>query len=421
MLKVARDGTFEVFAAGFRQPDGIAVNPVGEIFMVDGEGQWLPSCKLIHVQQGRYYGHPAIHASATPWDESIPESPPAIWVPHPEIGLSNSQPVFLDTGLYKGQMLAADVTYGGIQRYFLEKVQGEYQGAVFQFTGGLECGMNTTQIGPDGAIYTGGLGAAEDGAGSFGWRYTRFGLQKLVPNGNAVFEMLAVRSLEDGFSIEFTKPPGTAALQASNYTIERGGFRPVYDYGAGDRINRREVPVLQVASLDEKTVKLTVDPGDLQHDMDLPLMSTCFHFALNGITSEQGEALWSAEAFYTLNFIGPAQVVGCMDIGYEEYDPLAQYDDGFRCVNQISEVRNVFEFSSPGLSCRLNGGFYEIDVSIDGPYILQIADVKGKTWYVKDGNGEAGYRVSRSQAPAGLHFISLKAGARMYSGRMLVY
>ena len=56
-------------------------------------------------------------------------------------------------------MLIGDVTYGGLQRAYLEKVHGEYQGAVFRHTQGLEAGITRTTIGPDGAIYVGGLGA----------------------------------------------------------------------------------------------------------------------------------------------------------------------------------------------------------------------------------------------------------------------
>ena len=72
--------------------------------------------------------------------EPPPVAMPAIWLEEYEIGNSPSEPTLIKDGPYKGQMLHGDVSYGGILRDFLEKVNGEYQGAVFRFTGGLEGG-----------------------------------------------------------------------------------------------------------------------------------------------------------------------------------------------------------------------------------------------------------------------------------------
>ena len=87
-------------------------------------------------------------------------------------------PVLIKDGPFKGQMMWGDVTYGGLQRGFLEKVDGEFQGAVFRHSAGLEAGVNRTIIGPDGAIYVGGIGEG----GNWGEdNKLRFGLQKLSP------------------------------------------------------------------------------------------------------------------------------------------------------------------------------------------------------------------------------------------------
>ena len=63
---------------------------------------------------------------------------------------------------------------------------GEFQGAVFRHSAGLEVGVNRTIIGPDGAIYVGGTGEG----GNWGEdNKLRYGLQKLTPNGKNVFDM----------------------------------------------------------------------------------------------------------------------------------------------------------------------------------------------------------------------------------------
>ena len=47
-------------------------------------------------------------------------------MPENEAANSPSQPVLIPEGLYRGQLLHGDVTAGGIQRDFIEKVNGEY-------------------------------------------------------------------------------------------------------------------------------------------------------------------------------------------------------------------------------------------------------------------------------------------------------
>jgi hypothetical protein len=86
----------------------------------------------------------------------------------------------LPNGVFAGQMVFGDVTYGGLQRAYLEKIGGEYQGAVFRMTQGLESGVSRISLGPDGAIYTGGIGS-EGNWGQAG--KLKYGLQKLSRSG----------------------------------------------------------------------------------------------------------------------------------------------------------------------------------------------------------------------------------------------
>ena len=101
----------------------------------------------------------------------------------------------MQDGPYKGQMLHGDVTHGGIKRDFLEKINGEYQGAVFRFTQGLEAGVNRLCWGPDGALYVGEVGMV----GGWSWKEKQYGLQRMKYNGKPTFEMLAVRAKPQWF------------------------------------------------------------------------------------------------------------------------------------------------------------------------------------------------------------------------------
>jgi hypothetical protein len=124
-------------------------------------------------------------------------------MPQNEIANSPSTPVLLKQGPFRGQLLIGDVTYGGLQRAYLEKVHGAYQGALFRHTQGLESGITRTTIGPDGAIYVGGLGA-EGNWGQPG--KLRYGLQKLTPSGANTFDMKSMSATPTGFRIEYTRP-----------------------------------------------------------------------------------------------------------------------------------------------------------------------------------------------------------------------
>src|SRR5688572_13139756 len=176
-IRISMDGTYEWINYGLRTPNGIGVGPGDELFVADNQGEWVPANKLVHIKKDEYHGMRWGHL------DSLNEPPevalPAIYLPEDEIGNSPSEPVLIKDGPYKGQMLHGDVTYGGIQRDFLEKINGEFQGCVFRFTQGLEAGVNRMRWGPDGALYTGGVGMV----GGWSWKEKQYGLQRLQYNG----------------------------------------------------------------------------------------------------------------------------------------------------------------------------------------------------------------------------------------------
>jgi hypothetical protein len=235
---------------------------------------------------------------AGPFDNK-PVTMPVLWLPQNEIANSPSTPLWVQNGPYAGQMLISDVTYGGIQRGFLEKVNGEYQGALFRLTQGLEMGVTELMQGPDGAIYAGGLGAD----GNWGQEgKLKFGLQKIAPNGNAVFDMLAMRALPNGFEIEYTQPLSaeTATALASKYTVKQWRYQPTAAYG-GPKIGEQTLPVSS-ATLSADGRKVTLVINGLQPDRVVYVRSP------QPFRSTSGQALWSTEAWYTLNAVPGAAV-----------------------------------------------------------------------------------------------------------------
>src|SRR5690625_7410846 len=90
------------------------------------------------------------------------------------MGISTSDFVVIESddqvGPYKGQMLVGDHGHSKIMRVYLEKVQGEYQGAVFGCREGFPSGIIKLKWGEDGQLYTGmtSRGWGSTGQGSYG-------------------------------------------------------------------------------------------------------------------------------------------------------------------------------------------------------------------------------------------------------------
>ncbi|MBB5907921.1 hypothetical protein BKA25_002237 [Actinoalloteichus hymeniacidonis] len=289
-LKVEKDtGEVSYVAGGLRTPNGLGWGPDGDIFITDNQGAYLPTSKLVRVEQDRFFNH---HMNPDgPYDDR-PVSDPVLWLPHGEVSNSPTNPLMLPDGVFEGQMIFGDVTYGGLQRASLEKIGDEYQGAVFRMTQGLESGTSRISLGPDGAIYTGGIGS-EGNWGQAG--KLKFGLQKLSLTGSDAFDMLAMRAVDGGFEIEYTQPLSEETAQdlASKYNAEQWRYVATPAYG-GPKVDEETLEVSEATlSEDRKTVTLQMDglkPGHV-----------VYVHSPRPFADESGEELWSTEAWYTLN------------------------------------------------------------------------------------------------------------------------
>lgn len=296
LLKMGLDGTTEVVADGFRMANGLGIGPENTLFVTDNQGSWVPTSKLIAVKPGRHYGH-KVNPPSPFQAANVVESPPAIWFPHGEIGFSPAQPILLKSGEYAGQMLVADMRFGGILRAALEKVGGEWQGSVMQFSMGFEAGPNRLAFGADGTLFVGGIGGER---GGWDWNGKKTGLQAIKPNGKRAFEIKAIRAIKTGFVVEFTDTVNPSVTTLTNWSLSQWDYPRALTYYV-QKSNKEALNVTEAKlSADGKSVTLTV-PGlkafqIVQVRVDASLKSVA------------GNALWSNEGFYTLNTI-PEYVV----------------------------------------------------------------------------------------------------------------
>ncbi|MGE0001146.1 MAG: family 16 glycoside hydrolase [Fimbriimonadaceae bacterium] len=289
-------GTWERAARGHRTPNGMGIGVDGHIYVCDNQGSWLPASTMSILKRGAFYGHQEIP------DGKEPAEPPVVWFPHGEIGNSPSQPVLIPDGPFRGQMLVGDVTYGGLQRIFVEKVNGVYQGTVFRHSQGLEAGVNRLEWGPDGCLYVGGVGSN----GNWNHMGHLFGLQRLRPNHKEPpFELVEVRTQKDGFELHFSHSLETSVGQRERSksallktVVRQWRYERTIGYG-GPKVDEQALKVTEV-SVEGSMAKVKI-PGlkrggvvylNLEgfREMRMPLYSPESWTTLNEIPDRDDEA-----------------------------------------------------------------------------------------------------------------------------------
>lgn len=298
-LIINPDGTATPVCGGLRSPNGIGANAAGDMFFTDNQGDWIGTNKLSHMDFGDWHGHPSsfrwyeLAGMPTPTGEEDFKEP-AVWFPYGEMGQSASDIVLDDTGgkfgPFENQLFVGDQTRSSVMRVYLEKVDGEYQGACFPFRSGFDCGVNRMVFGNDGSMF---VGMTNRGWGSIGRR--PWGLQRLVYTGVLPFEIKEMRATPDGFELEFTKPVDPqVANDAASYAMESYTYERWEKYGSPE-IQRRALTIESAdVAADGKTVRLVVSG----------LRPTFVHeLTLISFTDEAGEEILHDKAYYTLNRI----------------------------------------------------------------------------------------------------------------------
>lgn len=301
-LQIRLDGAVRPFSCGFRQPNGIAISPEGDIFVADNQGEWVGTSPLHHVAEGAFHGNPAsLHwhprfLGMNPIEADVAEldrlrKKPAILFPQGDMGGSTAEPVFDLTdgafGPYAGQMFVAEWTYPRVLRVDLQRVQGEYQGAAFPFVdgNGLRMANNRMAFAPDGrSLYVAQTSRI--------WGSIE-GLQRIVWQGEVSFDIRSMRLKRDGFELAFTKPvDARSASDPRNYSMTRYYYLYHSTYGS-PKTDVTPVPVESV-SLSADGMRVSLEVTDLQEGW-------LYDLRPGSIQSVDGEALVTGMAAYTLN------------------------------------------------------------------------------------------------------------------------
>lgn len=349
VLRITEDGKMEPWATGMRSPAGLSMID-GELFYTENQGDWVGSGGIWQVNKGDFTVHPGglrwtdrpespvslrveqIHAKIDPRfdkdeqgehvkpenrlsDEIITMADmkeefqglklPAVWLPHGILGISNSEMIKIPEGRFgpfAGQILVGDQGQSKIMRVILEKINGEYQGAAMDFRSGFQSGVLRMAWANDGSLF---VGETNRGWGSAG--DADQGLQRLVWNKQVPFEMRTIRSMPDGFEIEFTKPVDkTSAEDLASYSVESFIYKYHAVYGS---------PPVNIVRNEIQGVKVSDDGMKVRFIVDNLRKNYIHHISLDGVRARENfYSLVHPSAYYTLNNIPEGQTLDLSEV-----------------------------------------------------------------------------------------------------------
>ncbi|MEQ1842121.1 MAG: hypothetical protein ABL994_17075, partial [Verrucomicrobiales bacterium] len=218
--------------------------------------------------------------------------PPVVMLPHGKLGQSPTGIALIENdkfGPFKGQLLVGEQTFSQVQRIFLEKVNGVWQGAAFSFLNGFKSGNIAIRLADDGTLFNGG---SNRGWGARGGKDEA--LERVRWTGKTPFEVQEMKARPKGFQLRLTEPvdPATAVDGSFTMTAYTYIYQPAYGSPEVDPVT----PKMKVTGISEDgmTVDLQVEPLTKGHVHEL---------TIPGLRNRAGKPLLHPTGYYTLNEI----------------------------------------------------------------------------------------------------------------------
>jgi hypothetical protein len=230
ILKVSPDGNkHEVYATGFRAPNGIGVGPKGEVTSGDNEGTWMPQCRLSLVKPGSFNGcvDTAHRKEAPTWYDV-----PICWMPK-NVDNSSGGQVWVTSdkwGPLQGQLLHMSYGTSSLYHVLWEGEGTTLQGGLVKMPLRLMTGVCRARFHPtDGQLYITGLrgwqtNAARDAA-----------FQRVRYTGKPYEGPIGLKVIKDGVQLSFTAPVDKKlAADAENFAAQQWNYLWCSEYGSRD-------------------------------------------------------------------------------------------------------------------------------------------------------------------------------------------
>ena len=294
VIKVdSKTGKVTPYASGLRTPHGVHVNPQGEVYVNDNQGDWLGSSKLYKIEQGKFYGHPDSLIWTDGWDRGVPANLQAekldelrtkslCYLPQGDLANSPTQILTLPKegfGPYGGDLIMGEMNQPRLVRYLPDVVNGVEQGAVIGFLEHPNLGRGNAKfaLGEQGTLYIGKTQLSwAGGRGLIAFKY------KDVPH-------LAIESVQltsSGFKVMLNAPVDETSI---TMTGQRYGYHYHKKYGS-PKVNKTDIKasVLKVrGKVLEIVLSESLIPGQV------------YDVSLAGVTSGNLGSLVDCRFFYT--------------------------------------------------------------------------------------------------------------------------
>ena len=273
LIRISADGSkLDVFATGFRNPNGLGIGPGDVITVGDQQGGWVPETRVDVMHQGGFYGFMPMHHRA---EEPKTYDPPfafvprvldnsaggQVWVPEGHWDALGGRMIHLSYGRCTALLALPDETHPGTQ------------GAVLRLPGRYLSGAMRGRFNPhDGHLYVSGLRGWQTSAVHDGC------FQRLRFVGGALRQPIRYATRAGELELSFdVKLDRKLAEDPESYSLEQWNYLWSSQYGSKDwsirdpKKNGRDKVAVPSTTLqpDGKTVVLSLP--DLNRAMQFEL------------------------------------------------------------------------------------------------------------------------------------------------------
>lgn len=254
--KISKDGKRrEIYATGFRAPNGIGVSPDGQVTSGDNEGTWIPVCPINWIKPGGFYGvEDLAHQTPTPKFDN-----PLCWIAKSYDNSGGSQ-VWVTSdkwGPLQGELL--HMSYGKCALYLVlkQRVGETMQGGIVRIVGGADGAQFTgyenevrirdgelekkkipvrftssamrARFNPkDGQLYVAGLNGWQSDAAKL------TGLDRIRYTGKPLYSVSDLKVQKAGVRLTFTQPLDPSSVDTQNFSAERWNYHRTKSYGSAE-------------------------------------------------------------------------------------------------------------------------------------------------------------------------------------------
>ena len=264
ILKVSPNGKkLDVYATGFRAPNGIGVGPDGQVTAGDNEGTWMPACPIHWVGDGTFHG-----VETLAHKDPIPTfSKPLCWLSKGrQFDNSGGSQIWVTSdrwGPYQNELL--HMSYGECAMYLVmkEQVGDQMQGGVVripvQFASSA---MRARFNGGDGQLYVAGLRGWQTKAANLS------GFDRVRYTGRQVKSVRGLTVDKDGIHLTFSVPLNPeSATDINNFLAQQWNYKRSSQYGSkeysvyfDDEEGVDDVDIESISiSNDNKTITLKIE------------------------------------------------------------------------------------------------------------------------------------------------------------------